>query len=1000
MNKSTLRTCIPLSPKVLPVYLSEDNSAWWYSGSSLMVNLRAVITDYPHMETNLENIYSPSGTSLIPNYSFELPLNGSGSMPSDWSGIWYDWRGVDKTLISETYPYGFNWYWSPRITTSSTIPWKVAYSQSVLTKSDLNNLSRHYITSGSFQINDGEEVIAAIRFMSDNGYCQSDSKSNLSGAYFPQPPTTENEYLITLGNVNVTIGMPTEGESYWEDGFYTLEADYGAVIIYGSSYKVIGFGRGKTTDELDNTVKTNPIWKTYTTSFTPDITGSACMYIYSRNVKTPAIYSNYVRPWVFADYAIANSGSPYISQTIGSAEDPINMDSYSYIEADSPYVLSEFSNLEFYATPLTSTGCTLTITAGSVITTTCGFYTPGLDEGNNSYTLQFGKDDSEIIWASWMPFSGSPFDDLTEGVHITSASLTFVATADIASTPSKTCYVTTGLEDTAYNTSPGRPISYSEINGKLIASPLNTALLDSWITGDEYSIDITDSVKEQLGKKAIFWGSGSIAALVKNNSSAIGGYRQVASGSHIAYSAPKLTIGYVRNGYPKNSLVTTIHENEPLKNYYNYITMDIGGSTAGKNRGWGLAYFNLSSLPSGSITSASLCLLQDDENTIAGTQQLNVYPISGTLKWDYYGTTWLKRFGAGASSNWTSGSPDYYSGSMLGALGGIQSTAYQGWTWRNIPITAASSLAILNNMKNSTIPNNGFVIKDSTDTSNFGRYLSSNYPRNNLARPKLIVWINGVAYTIQYTGPSEDAGGGATPISGNAIEKVKTQWSETGGGGATVSYALAGASSTNRYLLISEGWFDNNSVYGYDAHFNTLSFNGVTASQIVTVRSNESNLTIWGVVVPNTLQPNVTYTITGTKVSSVNGGRSSVRLHIREFTHVNQTTPVYSTASNRQGANTALMCEPNGVEIQYLAKGYVADSLFLSNASTEIGVPRIVYSTQTQSEAYLRYGFSHFVPGATGGVTRFNWQWNRDWHSDPISYGSDNALGIVSLNPE
>ena len=246
----------------------------------------------------------------------------------------------------------------------------------------------------------------------------------------------------------------------------------------------------------------------------------AKIYIYNKDIAiSTSNPMNYTRPWVIVDDTMVFPADSYITNKIGSSASPLNMDSYSSFEVDTPNATMQIENLEFLATTLTSTGCTITV-SGS---TTSGFHTPGIDAGNDSSTLQFGKDDNEVLWASWIPFLGTPFNDLSEGVHITSASLTFTATADVTSTPAKTAYITTGLETTAV---PSAPNTYSEIINKSISSALNTPILDSWVTGEEYTIDITKSVKAKLGEKAIIWGSGSIAAIVKNSNSAIGGIAQ------------------------------------------------------------------------------------------------------------------------------------------------------------------------------------------------------------------------------------------------------------------------------------------------------------------------------------------------------------------------------------------------------------------------------------------------------------------------------------------
>lgn len=1013
MNKSILKICLPSATKVLPVYLNNDVSAWHYESGSLIVNLRAVITDYPHMTSDLSDIARTTGTSLVPNGTFSFPRAGEYEVPHYWNGDWFD---KYATMTPEK-PMGFYWDYFPPIGNSKK-QWEVATGVSALISVPPTSLGFTYIFSSPFDIISGSEYSTSIRFMSDNGYWNIGKYDRL--------PNKEDSYGVTIQGVETIVNVGEENYKYLPTNprAYTLEADYGAIIVYtnsGSTFsELIAFGRGRTSNEINPydtetyIPQANPIWKNYKSSFVPEGTGtsSARLYIYNRHVQRPSNSktTGWRRPWVSVDYAVVVPSVPYITQDMGSNSAPIQMDSYSYFEADSPSVKSQIKNIEFYANWITSTGCALTITSGSMTTTTYGFHRPGVDVGNNSYTLKFGKDEGETAWASHITFPGSPLNALTEGVRISSAFLTFTATKDIISTPSKTCYIATGMEDTDYNTSPANPANYSNIVNKPIAGQLNTTLLESWVQGEEYTIDITNSVKEQLGRKAISWGTtGNLAAIVKNNNSTIGGYREIASGSHLGYSGPKLTINYVGNGYPKNVIGTFIQEVNPLSNYYRYTTMHVGGAQSKGNRSRALLYFNLGSLPSGNIEEAQIVLRAYNASYAGGTHTFNAHTINGggtgnTVKWDWYGVSWQKRFGAGstAATGWAGGDWDTNVSATVSNVVNPPS----GGTNVLMPFNTYG-LTRLNSMKNGTVKNHGFLIKDSSETSDTRIMFISGNHTSAEARPYLKVRIGTKWYEIKNWGPSEDpSGGGDTPPTpptppapSSSITMVKQQWSETGSNGATINYSLSGEINSNRYILVSEGWNDNNSQWGYDAHFNTLTFNGISATPIVTVRSDESNLTMWGVVIPNNIPANTNIIITGTKVAAVGGGRRSVSLHIREFTHVNQTSPVYTTTKNHNGANSAIECVPGGLAINYLARGWVADAVFLANDSSELGVPRVGFTHQVRDNSVLRYGFSHFTPGTNNGSIAFNWTWNRQG-GDYASSGSDNALGIVSLRPE
>jgi hypothetical protein len=817
-------------------------------------------------------------------------------------------------------------------------------------------------------------------------------------------PITIDGVDIKINEDSVEFKAPSNSIERSNTILITLEAEYGAVIIYTNNgttyYKVIGSGVGKTTNEIENG-EANPIWKKYSTSFIPEGSGNsiAQIYIYNKDIAiSTSNPMNYRRPWVRVDDTIVSLDTSYITNKMGSSASPLNMDSYSSFEVDTPNATVQVENLEFLATTLTSTGCTITV-SGS---TTSGFHTPGIDAGNDSSTLQFGKDDNEVLWASWMPFLGTPFNDLSEGVHITSASLTFTATADVTSTPTKTAYITTGLESEA---TPAVPTTYSEIIGKGISSALNTPILDSWVTGEEYTIDITKSVKAKLGEKAIIWGGGSIAAIVKNSNSAIGGYRSIASGSHVAYSAPKLTIGYVKNGYPRNAICTLISKGNPTKNYYNYTTINIGGSSSTSTAMRGLVYFNLGGIPAGTVNSAYIRLRQSPYPESTGTHTFNVHRITSGTKWDFYTTTWNQKFGAGANKAWTSAGGEY-NATVLATKSGVANVSVG--TARDITFTTAGK-AVLRDMISGTTPNNGFLIKDSVESTNSRiQFISGNHTSVG-ARPTLVITVDGVTYTVQYTGPSEDIAPAPPPApptpptppapgpsQGLPVKLIYAPQSMLVTTTNTVEYTLKGAADTNRYLLVSEGWFDNNWSYGFDAHFTSLKFNGIAMTKVVGVESDESNVVMWGLAIPNDWQPNYTMMFVGdrkpaqTKYTEV--GDSRIYLYVREFAHVNQTNPVYNTYALRKGAN-ATTYEIIG-EVPYVAKGFAADSIFLCNS--EVPIPRKGFSDQIVDYATVQRCSSHFSPGASvGGITKFGWSWS---HTGYI--GSEAAIVIVSLKPE
>ena len=999
--------------------MQEDTSAWNYSTGSPVVNLRSIIITYPHMLSDLSDVAPATASGIVGNYQF---VATSASLASPWEGNWYS-GSVLASSYTRTYPVGF--MLNPYSTNLSA--GRTAYSKSLLTSSSLTDLSYAHVVSGSFTLISGSEYSTSIRFYSDNGYIGINSSSAL--------PDEEDSYRIEISGCSIEVDVENPSYKYLPNTTtrYTLEADYGAIIAAyttGSTpvfCQVIASNRGRTTNEINSySTETNdpynkPVWKNYKSSFVPEgFTGTATgrLYIYNRHVKIPSPINNvWARPYVHADYAVVTPSKPYIIQSIGSSSSPVSMDSYEYFEAESPEVYQETQNMLLDANiDYTTTACQITV-SGS---TTTGSHRPGVDAGNDSYTLEFGKDEDGVMWSSWIPFYPyhyTAFKDLTEGIHITSACLVMTATEDVISTPSKTCYVTAGLEKTKVNTNPSFTGTYSSISSRTLANPVNTGILNSWALGEKYYIDITDSLKEQIGKKAIYWGyntsASPIAVVVKNNNSTVGGYREIASGSHLAYDPPQLSINYVRNGISRNAMGLTIRNYVSADldygdlNHYSSNTILIGGNTGNLSRG--IFYFDLTSLPSGSISSASLSLYQIASSYTVANQTLTLYPVN--KKWDFYGVTWKRAFGAGDTGDWASGGGDYYTGS---ACGSFTAGVVEGWTEKTITLSA-TGITALNNQKSSSTPNCGFILKGPENVNNWAYFLSGNYT-SIPHRPKLSVVVDGVTYHIQYTGPSEDVSAPpAQPPDTPAPTTVGLLGYQYRTENTTfANVAITGAANSKRYLLVTQGFGLRNNVYTGEVEYTSLTFNGQPMTPIVGVcghnnntfpeGSNEACLVTYGYVIPDSLAPG-NYTISG--VRKRNGAVVSsapVTLFIREFNGVNSTTPIAGSVVSRNGANNALSTNP--ISIPYVAKGYVAADVFLDELDEGIGLPQCgTNQTATKPSVFAR-GFSHIttIPATSGGTTSPSFSWTSDswmWTAEglKIKKGSDNVIAAISLNP-
>lgn len=1009
MSKTILKTCLPKDKYILPVYLRDCADAWEIVGGSPVVTIRAVITDYPHMTNNLSDISNTFyNQSSVSNYSFEY-VSGSfitGSIPDSWGGQWYNW-GQYVGPTSPSSPYGFDLYFNPRTTDNSiTIPWKTARSSPRLLTSELTNRNYSYITSASFTVISGSEYSTSVRFLAGIGRYESSA----------MVINDEDSYSLAFGSASIVldIDVPEYSYSYLSDK-YMLLPDYGAVVYYtisGSTFaELIASGRGPTSNEINPYTAPIAQWKSFKSSFVPEGTagtsGAAYVYIYVRDIKVPigTAKTGWYRPTVHADTIIITPSLPYITQTISSSSVPLDMDSYSSFSVDSPLVTNQTENMIFTSSEMTTTACIITV-SGS---TTSGSHRPGIDDSNDSFVLQFGKDEQEIMWSSWIPFSTTPLTALTEGVRITSACLVMSSTKDVTSTPSKTCYVTTGLEKTALDTSPSYPTSFTSISSKPIMNSLNVPILDSWVLGEDYYIDITESVKGQLGKKAIYWGGSSVesvAAIVKNNNSTVGGYRQIASGSHIGYSVPKLSINYIRNSRPRNSLGLTIRNlvyggiDYKEKNHYIDHAITVGGSALNICRG--LLYFDLSSLPSGSISSASITLHQIVNSQFnIGTATYTIYPVS--KKWDFYGVTWKKAFGAGGSSLWNNAGGDFYSGSPCGS---VTTSAVTSPANKIIPISTAG-ITVLNNMKNNSVSNYGFIIKDTESSNNYSFFVSGNHTSVS-PRPKLSVVVNGVTYHIQYSGPAEDVppsgGGGTPPVTYPTKVALAGTPSLVEISNDTCTYTIQGAENAKRYLLVTQGWSGIQAINNIDAQFLNLKFNGVAMTPITGIGptfstgSDEACIAIWGIPIPDTYVKGASYSITGTRTLQKN-----ITLFIREFVGVNPISSITSSFAVRAGANSTLTTNP--AQVTYLAKGYVVGDVFLDESNPKLGLPT-PGANQASDGTYSRRGHSHYTiisDTSSGNASlSFSWTsagWTKTAEGANVPIGSDNALAVVSLAP-
>lgn len=345
---------------------------------------------------------------------------------------------------------------------------------------------------------------------------------------------------------------------------------------------------------------------------------------------------------------------------------------------------------------------------------------------------------------SWIPFTVN-FGSLTNGIHLISATLKLVAWDTQSLIDGSPCKIKAGI-DTLINST--APISWKTLNAKVMTNGASlSTLAQSWIEGQEYDIDITNSVKSLVGSDAITWNNGDkMSAILQDFGSSVGSYRTITSTEgntdNPNYAAPVLELIYADNFCPDDVFDTWLSSTSPKQTNYNSTQILVGEPNRGTTYQRGLIAFNSELIPAGAtITSATLSLYLESEKS-SNNRTLRAYRMLSY--WDVYGASWSNKFGTSA---WTTAGGFSPTDCEQTDIGNIALSSSEAKGWKVITLTASK----IQEWVDSIAPNRGLLLKMDTE-SNDGYVFSSSQSDTSVAnhRPKFTIGytLSGNPYTI------------------------------------------------------------------------------------------------------------------------------------------------------------------------------------------------------------------------------------------------------------
>jgi len=175
---------------------------------------------------------------------------------------------------------------------------------------------------------------------------------------------------------------------------------------------------------------------------------------------------------------------------------------------------------------------TLTINAGSG-DCYCGMVRDDIDTTGTIAYIGKGGADPQDFRRAWFPFANVT---IPKSTVITSATLKMVANANGGAANS----TKVGCE-AADN--PSDPATAADLRARTLSSAYTLDAFSPWVTGTQYSLDITTAVQEILNRAG--WVSGNkLAVMTTDNGSSDDGLRGIATVEDATYSEAILEIVY------------------------------------------------------------------------------------------------------------------------------------------------------------------------------------------------------------------------------------------------------------------------------------------------------------------------------------------------------------------------------------------------------------------------------------------------------------------------
>lgn len=986
MSKKTLCGKTYYNNIYFPVKVQGYGNPIEINGNTATISLKAPIKD---KQLDLK-LYEPENI-IISNGNFE---EWDNCTPLHWEGDWMCNPG-DEFLYKISQPMFHKYVGADKVSVRSIGPIKVKDTNNM--SGPIEPLKNWSINTEFFPVNAGTEYNISISFLSKNGvvkyptiipHFNTGDEIELDENLTILSPKSKIPNNISKNSFSSSVGSNTPQEaSQYEQ---TIEPIYGAYIAwYSNSSKlststVIAISMGQTSDDIywwEDGVKLTS--KQMGASITvPTGATRAKIYIWNRTNIIQNDYISIRNPIVICEGVKIIETDKQFTINIELDSYPNgegireNMDSISFMNINNPRI----DEIEEFITWDSSSlkGGYYDITADEVEISPFG-----------TKNLKVGKENETITWQSWIPFTPN-FTDITQEAKINSVKLIVTASSSQPNIPGKFCSISAGFENVRGNVL--QPTTLETLNSKNVISPVNNIITESWVAGEEYEIDITESAKALFGSDTLSWNTLSewytVAVILRDNSSGDGTSRTIAGIGNSEYGEPKLKITYSYPEYIETNYTAPIKHNSAYtldnSSFYTQSSGRIGGNISSECERM-LIKFNTKEIPSNeTVVSAKLTLSKVKQNigtsiTINISEPLDV--------WGWHSATWNKLNGVEyciPHGHWENNTTNkiYSTKSVFPATSVNEIEEF---------VFNSTGLQYIQNIINGSIVDKGILIRKADDNSgNNTSFINFHTALSNTKdyRPKLTIVTNSKTYTIQNTIEYDDEplppGEVPAPPIQKKISLNKTEGLNYTYGTTQLLYRLKGAKNTQRYLTVSEAWLDT--PEDREQNIVAIAFNGVPMEELVkgSGTGSYSNSRIWGLAIPDDWEggESIEYALTIQR-----SGRGSIWAIARELSYINQTTPIKSV---KEVAYTSVNPGNLIITMPVVPGGYVIDTI--SSAGKKLLTPSVNQTSDGKIDN-IRF-FSHYKSGSipdTPSNIALEWSIPKD---------SGRNVGVaVSFNP-